>query len=153
MPIKLQLIETPDGPMTRAEAAAKYGLSINTIIGRVWKGFPPEKVVAPPLRSVKKPPKPPKPIKLKKPPKPRKRRYTPLSSEEKERRRNQRKRLWPRTGLIWTKREEFDAYMLHVKGGQTLEKVASWLLRSPVSIAARLDEKGWTNGKNRGNGW
>lgn len=36
-------IETPDGPMTRAEAAAFYGIPKNTLIRRIWNGWPPER--------------------------------------------------------------------------------------------------------------
>ena len=38
------LIETPKGPMTRTQAAQVFGIARNTIIRRVWEGWPPERV-------------------------------------------------------------------------------------------------------------
>ena len=39
-----RLIETPKGPMTRTEAAKAFGIARNTIIRRIWEGWPPERV-------------------------------------------------------------------------------------------------------------
>lgn len=48
-------IETPDGPMTRAEAAAFYRIPKNTLIRRIWSGFPPEKWFEPPYKPARRP--------------------------------------------------------------------------------------------------
>ncbi len=49
------LIDTPDGPMTRGEAAARYKVPKGTVIRRIWQGWPPEKWFIPPHRPVPKP--------------------------------------------------------------------------------------------------
>jgi hypothetical protein len=43
------LIETPQGKMTRREAAAIAGVPLATMIRRVWEGWPVEKILSPKL--------------------------------------------------------------------------------------------------------
>ena len=45
---KTELISTPDGEMTRREAAVRYGIPKNTLIRRIWAGWPPERWFEPP---------------------------------------------------------------------------------------------------------
>ena len=42
-----EIIETPDGPMTRREAAARYKLPYGTLVRRLWLGWPPERAFGP----------------------------------------------------------------------------------------------------------
>lgn len=53
-PNKRYLIDTPDGPMTRGEAAAHYNIPKNTIIRRIWLGWPMDKVFLPPNTAMKR---------------------------------------------------------------------------------------------------
>lgn len=41
-------IETPAGPMTRREAAAHFGINLNTLYRRLWSGWSVEEALVPP---------------------------------------------------------------------------------------------------------
>lgn len=43
---KVQLIDTPAGPMTRRQAANYSGIALGTIIRRIWEGCPPHLLFA-----------------------------------------------------------------------------------------------------------
>lgn len=50
------LIPTPDGPMTRSQAAKHYRINKNTLIRRIWSGWPPERWFEDPYKSAKRRP-------------------------------------------------------------------------------------------------
>lgn len=45
--MRRQLIETPNGTMTRKKAAAFYGVNLNTLTRRLWRGLPVERAIIP----------------------------------------------------------------------------------------------------------
>ena len=45
-------IWTPDGPMTRGEAAKRYGIPKGTLIRRIWANWPPERWFEPPKKAM-----------------------------------------------------------------------------------------------------
>lgn len=54
-PSKRYLIDTPDGPMTRGDAAKRYGIPKGTLIRRIWSGWPQEKWFEPSYRPQRRP--------------------------------------------------------------------------------------------------
>jgi len=54
-PYQRYLIDTPDGPMTRGEAAARYGIPKGTLIRRIWSGWPQERWFEPPHKPARRP--------------------------------------------------------------------------------------------------
>lgn len=55
-PSQAQTIDTPDGPMTRDQAAKHYRINKNTLIRRIWSGWPPERWFEDPYKLAKRPP-------------------------------------------------------------------------------------------------
>jgi predicted DNA-binding protein (UPF0251 family) len=48
-PHRRLLVDTPDGPMTRAEAASFYGVNRRTLTRRLWEGKPVRRALTPAL--------------------------------------------------------------------------------------------------------
>lgn len=54
--LKASTIDTPNGPMTRAAAAKFYRINKNTLIRRIWSGWPKERWFEDPYKLAKRPP-------------------------------------------------------------------------------------------------